>query len=55
MKKIKLINRIFYCVFLLCFILFIASGFVFSTVDKMTPADKRTRTAIKPEDTRYIG
>lgn len=55
MKKIKLINRIFYCVFLLCFILFIASGFVFSTVDKMTPADKRTRTAINPEDTRYIG
>ena len=55
MKRIKLINRTFYCIFLLCFVLFMASGFIFSSVDKMTPGDKRTRVAVKPEDTRYIG
>ena len=55
MKRIKLINRIFYCIFLLGFLLFMASGFIFSTVDKVTPADKRTSVVVKPEDTRYIG
>ena len=55
MKRIKLINRIFYCIFLLGFLLFIASGFIFSTVDKVTPADRRTIEVVKPEDTRYIG
>ena len=38
MKRIKLINRIFYCIFLLGFLLFIASGFIFSTVDKAVSA-----------------
>lgn len=55
MKRIKLINRIFYCIFLLGFLLFMASGFIFSTVDEVTPADKRTSVVVKPEDTRYIG
>ena len=55
MKRIKLINRIFYCIFLLGFLLFIASGFIFSTVDKVTLADRRTIEVVKPEDTRYIG
>ena len=55
MKRIKLINRIFYCIFLLGFLLFIASGFIFSTVDKVTQADRRTIEVVKPEDTRYIG
>ena len=55
MKRIKLVNRIFYCIFLLGFLLFMASGFIFSTVDKVTPADKRTSVVVKPEDTRYIG
>ena len=32
-----------------------ASGFIFSTVDEVTPADKRTSVIVKPEDTRYIG
>ena len=55
MKRIKLINRIFYCIFLLGFLLFIASGFIFSTVDKVTPADRRTIEVVKPENSRYIG
>ena len=55
MKRIKLVNRIFYCIFLLGFLLFMASGFIFSTVDKVTPADRRTIEVVKPEDTRYIG
>ena len=50
MKRIKLINRIFYCIFLLGFLLFMASGFIFSTVDEVTPADKRTSVIVKPED-----
>ena len=54
MKRIKLINRIFYCIFLLGFLLFMASGFIFSTVDEVTPADKRTSVVVKPEDTRYL-
>ena len=46
MKRIKLINRIFYCIFLLGFLLFMASGFIFSTVDEVTPADKRTSVVV---------
>ena len=52
MKRIKLINRIFYCIFLLGFLLFMASGFIFSTVDKVTPADRRTIEVVKPEELR---
>lgn len=55
MKKIKLINRIVYCVILCGFLLFIVSGFIFSTVDKKAPADRNTRMYIEPEDTRYTG
>ncbi len=55
MKRIKLINRIIYCVILFGFLLFMVSGFIFSTVDKKTPADSKTRISIKPEDVRYTG
>lgn len=55
MKRIKMINRIIYCVILFGFLLFMVSGFIFSTVDKKTPADSKTRISIQPEETRYIG
>ena len=54
MKRIKLINRIF-TVYFIRISAFMASGFIFSTVDEVTPADKRTSVVVKPEDTRYIG
>ena len=55
MKRIKIINRIIYCVILLAFLIFMGSAFIFSTVDKKTPADRKTRISITPENTRYIG
>ena len=55
MKRIKIINRIIYCVILLAFLIFMGSAFIFSTVDMKTPADSKTRISIKPENTRYIG
>ncbi|MDO5339793.1 MAG: GGDEF domain-containing protein [Eubacteriales bacterium] len=55
MKRIKLINRIIYYIILLGFLLFIASGFIFSSVDNKAPAQDRTRITVHPEDTRYSG
>ena len=55
MKRIKIINRIIYCVIFLAFLIFMGSAFIFSTVDKKTPADRKTRISITPENTRYIG
>ena len=55
MKRIKIINRIIYCVILLAFLIFMGSAFIFSTVDKKTPADRKTRISITPENTKYIG
>ena len=55
MKRIKIINRIIYCVILLAFLIFMGSAFIFSTVDMKTPADSKKRISIKPENTRYIG
>ena len=51
MKRIKIINRIIYCVILLAFLIFMGSAFIFSTVDMKTPADSKTRISIKPENT----
>ena len=55
MKRIRLINRIVYYVILAGFLAYLASGFIFSTVDRKTPADNRSRNVVVPEDTRYIG
>lgn len=55
MKKMKVLNRAVYYIFLLGFMLYIVSAFIFSTVDKKTPADRRTRVTVEPEETRYIG
>ena len=55
MKRIKIINRTIYCVILLAVLIFMGSAFIFSTVDKKTPADSKTRISITPENIRYIG
>ncbi len=55
MKRIKLINRTIYYIILIGFLLFIASGFICSSVDKKAPAQDRTRVSVQPEDTRYSG
>ena len=54
MKNIKLLNRLIYYIFLSIFIIFIISGFIFSKVDRITPADNKTKTVIKPDEVDYI-
>lgn len=54
MKRIKLINRINYLIILLGFILYIASGFIFNRVDKISVSDKGIMTQIEPETVKYI-
>jgi hypothetical protein len=54
MKRIKLINRINYLIILLGFILYIASGFIFNRVDKISVSDKGVMTQIEPKTVKYI-
>lgn len=53
-KRIKLINRINYLIILLGFILYIASGFIFNRVDKISVSYKGIMTQIEPETVKYI-
>lgn len=54
-NRMKLINRIAYIVFLMFYVCFMASGLMFSSVDKMTPSDRNTIEKVKPESSRYVG
>ena len=54
MKRIKLINGINYLIILLGFILYIASGFIFNGVDKISLSDKGIMTQIEPKTVKYI-
>ena len=54
MKRIKLVNRINYLIILLGFILYIASGFIFNRVDKISVSDKGVMTQIEPKTVKYI-
>ena len=49
MKRIKLIIGINYLIILLGFILYIASGFIFNRVDKISLSDKGIMTQIEPK------
>lgn len=54
-NRMKLINRIVYIVFLLVFVCFMVSGLMLSSVDKMTPSDKRTIDKVEPDNINYVG
>ena len=54
MKRIKLINRIIYFIILIGFILYLASGFIFNRVDKISVSYKGIMTQIEPETVKYI-
>ena len=54
MKRIKFINRIIYFIILFGFILYLASGFIFSSIDKISVSGKDTMIQIEPENIKYI-
>lgn len=54
MKKINITNRIIYTIFLIGFVVYMVSGFAFSSVDKMTPADRKTRIAVQPDSVKCV-